>query len=187
MKNVILPLSILAAGSVLTSLAFNSSDNPDSEQVTQLLADAKTQAYQLSVDASTMSSYTNARTASWQLHSAAVGQMKEHINAAGRTLTKLEDARKDASPWQTTAIVRIGPLLKEIALNTETVINYLNKNPQRLNMSEYRDYLEVNADVAEKLSGLVADFVNYGHTKNRLERLSSKLELPAQGKQPRKE
>jgi hypothetical protein len=187
MKQLILSLSAIAAGSALASLALNSSDTPDSEQVNQLLADAKTQAYQLSVDAATMCTYTHSTNASWEVHSVAVGQMREHVNAAGRTLAKLEEVRKAASPWQTTAITRIGPLLKEIALNTETVINYLNKHPQRLLMSEYRDYLEANADVTEKLSGLVADFVSYGHTKNRLESLSSKLELPAKGTQPRKE
>ncbi len=164
MKNLILPLSVIAASSALTSLSFNSSDTPDSEHVNQLLSDAKTQAYQLSVDASTMYSYTHSNT-SWEVHAAAVGPMKEHINAAGRTLAKLEDARKAASPWQSTAIIRIGPLLQEIALNTETVIGYLNKNPQRLFKSEYREYLEANADVAEKLSGLVAYLVNYGHTR----------------------
>ena len=58
----------------------------------------------------------------------AVDQMKERINAAGRTLTKLEDARHTASPWQATAMDRVMPLLKEIAANTETVIQYINKN-----------------------------------------------------------
>jgi hypothetical protein len=65
--------------------------------------------------------------ASWQSHSAAVDQIKEHINAAGRTLTKLEDARHTASPWQATAMDRVKPLLMEIASNTETVIQFTSK------------------------------------------------------------
>jgi len=68
--------------------------------------------------------------------------------------------------------------LKEIAANTQNAIQYLNKSPKRLSSNEYKDYIEANADVAEKLAGLVADFVDYGNTKNRLERLTSKLELP---------
>ena len=69
------------------SPALATADVPDSEQVSKLLSEAKTQAFQLREDASTMESYTRSN-ASWQSHSAAVDQMKEHINAAGRTLTK---------------------------------------------------------------------------------------------------
>jgi len=149
----------------------------DSEQVSKLLSDAKTQAFQLKEDALTMESYTRSTT-TWETHVASIEQMKEHINVAGRTLAKLDDARKTASPWQMTAIDRIRPLLKEIASNTETVIQYINKNPKRLFMTEYKDYIEVNADMADTLAGLVSDFVDYGNTKSRLERLTTKLELP---------
>jgi len=167
-------LALVAAGVVVSLGAMNP---PDSEQVSKLLSDAKTQTYQLREDALTMESYSRTN-ATWESHAATVEQMKEHINAAGRTLTKLDDARKNASPWQTTAIDRIKPLLKEIAANTQNAIQYLNKSPKRLSSNEYKDYIEANADVAEKLAGLVADFVDYGNTKNRLERLTSKLELP---------
>jgi hypothetical protein len=56
-------------------------------------------------------------------------------------------------------------------------MNYLNKIPKRLNASDYRDYLEANADQAAQLSSLIEDFVSYGKTKHRLERLTNKLEL----------
>jgi len=170
-------LTLLAAGAVVISPALAASYVQDSDHISQLLSDAKTQTFQLREDASTMESYTRSNL-SWESHAAAVNGMKEHINEAGRTLAKLDEARKTASPWQATAIDRIKPLLKEIASNTETVIEYINKNPKRLFMNQYKDYIEANADVADKLAGLIADFVEYGNTKNRLERLSSKLELP---------
>jgi hypothetical protein len=62
-----------------------------------------------------------------------------------------------ASPWQATAMDRVKPLLKEITSNTETVIQYINKNPKRLVMNEDKDYIETNSDVAAELPGLVAD------------------------------
>jgi N-acyl-D-aspartate/D-glutamate deacylase len=170
-------LALLMAGIVITSATLKAADVPDSEQVTQLLSEAKTQAFQLKEDASTMESYTRSN-ANWESHSAAVNQMKEHINAAGRTLKKLEDAQHTASPWQATAIDRIKPLLKEIASNTSTVIQYISKKPERLSTNEFMDYIRTNSDVADRLAGLVADFVDYGITKSRLERLNSKLELP---------
>lgn len=172
-------LALLGTGLTITLPALAAAA-PDSEQVNQLLADAKSQAYQISLDASTMESYTRSST-TWQTHATAVMQMKEHINAAGSTLAKLDAARKMASPWQATAIDRIKPLLKEIAFDTSAEIDYINSSPQRLMLPAYKDYLEANADSASVLSALISDFVNYGNTKDRLQHLREKLELPAGG------
>jgi len=169
-------LALLAAGIFLMP-DVRAAGPPDSEMVSGLLSDAKTQAFELRQDAMAMEAFTRT-TANWESHAEVVGRMKDHVNAVGRTLTKLEAARSEASPWQATAIDRIRPLLKEIASNTQTVIEYINKNPRRLGMKEYTDYIEANSDVAAQLSGLVADFVDYGNTKDRLERLAKKLELP---------
>jgi len=155
-------------------------DTPDSEQVNKLLSDAKTQAFQLKEDAGTMQ-FLSTTGVTWQDHAAIVNEIKEHVNSAGRILAKLEDARAKASPWQATAIDRVKPLLKELASNTDTIIAYLNKNPGRLQTAEYKDYLEANSDNAEELLGLITDFVNYGKTKHRLERLQGKLEVPTSG------
>jgi len=47
-------------------------------------------------------------------------------------------------------------------------------------MQEYRDYLEANADYASDLAAMIANFVDYGKAKQRMERLGSKLEVPAE-------
>ena len=156
--------------------ALVAADAPDNEQVAKLLSDARTQAYQIRTDAETMVTYTMSNT-SWQSHATAVDLMKQHVNAAGATLAKLDDAKKNASPWQATAIDRIRPLLKEIADNTQNAISYLNKNPNKLTTGEYKDYIEATADQAAQLSSLIGDFVSYGNTKNRMERLATKLEI----------
>jgi hypothetical protein len=149
---------------------------PDSDRVSQLLAEAKTQAQRISEDASTLETYTRS-TQSWESHAAAVAEMREHINLAGRTLVRLDQSRDTASPWQVAAIDRINPLLREIAMNTGSAIEYLNKKPNQLKSKEYKDYVDTMAQVSSKLAGLITDFVDYGHTKDRLERLSAKLEL----------
>jgi len=150
---------------------------PDSEQVSKLLADAKTQALQLREDAATMEAYTR-MTSDWESHAVVVNQIKEHVNVAGKTLAKLEELRDSASPWQQTAIDRIKPLLKEIAHDTDTVIGFINTKPTRLFNLEYKDFIEANADNADHLARLVADFVDYGRAKSRLDRLAGKLEIP---------
>jgi len=171
----VVPLALMMAGSGTTSLTLKAADT-DSEQISKLLSEAKTQAYQLREDASTLESYSR-KGLDWQTHATAVNEMKDHVNAVGRTLAKLEDARATASPWQATAIDRIKPLLREIASNTTLVIDTLNKSPRRLSAQEYKDYIEANSDDAAQLADLIADFVNYGNAKNRMERLASKLEL----------
>jgi hypothetical protein len=173
----IVPVAVLAMGMSTSFFAARAEGQvPDSEQVSNLLSDVKTQAVKLSADASTMESYTRSG-ASWESHSAAVNQMKEHINEAGRQLTKLQEVRESASPWQKTAINRIYPLLKELADNTTNVIQYIKDNPKRLMSPGYKEYIEANADTSSRLASLIGDFQDYGNTKQRLEALASKLEL----------
>lgn len=169
-------LAILAAGIIAMSPAIKAADRSDSDEVNKLLSDAKTEAFQLKEDAFAMEGFTRS-SHEWQSHGLAVERIKAHVNEAGRIVAKLDEARGSASPWQAIAIDRIKPLLKEIAANTTTVIEHINKNPKHLFAPEYKDYLEANADAADRLSRLVADFVDYGNTKNRLERLASKLEI----------
>jgi hypothetical protein len=153
-------------------------DAPDSEQVSSLLSEAKTMAFQMKEDAETMESYTRSNV-SWQSHATAINQIKEHVNAMGRQIAKLNNAKGSASPWQNTAIDRINPFLQELAGYTEAAIEHLNKRPALLATPDYKDYLEANADYAGDMASMVADFVDYGKTKQRLQRLTDKLEVPA--------
>ena len=172
-------LSLLVLGVVATSPSLKSavSASVDSEPATKLLSDAKTMAFQVKEDAETMESFTRSDL-NWESHATAITQIKEHINALGRQTAKLKDAKPTASPWQKAAIDRINPFMDELAGYTEAAIEHLNKHPTRLNSAEYKDYLEANADYAGDLAQMIADFVDYGKTKTRMERLSSKLELP---------
>ena len=108
----------------------------------------------------------------------AITQIKEHVNALERQAAKLNDLRNTASPSQKTVIDRIIPFLNELEGYTSAVIDRLNENPKRLNTPEYKDYLEANADYSADLATMIADFVDYGRTKERLERLTDKLEVP---------
>ena len=156
----------------------NPADVPDSEQVSKLLSEAKTMAFQLKEDAETMESYTRSN-ATWESHAVAINQVKERVNALGRQVTKLKDARNTASPWQKAAIDRINPFMDELGGYTDAVIENVNKHPKLLNTAEYKDYLEANADYAGDLATMIGDFVDYGRTKQRLQRLTEKLEVPS--------
>jgi hypothetical protein len=167
--------ALLAGGLVTPSLARTVTNTPDSEQVSKLLSEAKTMAFQLKEDAVTMESYTRMNL-SWQSHATAINQIKDHINALGQQVTKLKAARDTAAPWQKTAIDRINPFLDELGGYTTAVIEHINGDKKHT-IADYNDYLQANADYASDLASMIADFVDYGNSRQRVDRLGAKLEI----------
>ena len=167
---------LLLAGFLVVPAASKAADVPDSEQVSKLLSETKTMAFQLKEDAVTMESYTRMNV-SWESHAAAINQIKDHINALGRQVAKLKEAKSTGSRWQQTAIDRITPFLDELAGYTYAVIEHINGQVKHT-PAEYKDYLEANADYATDLAAMIADFVDYGNSKDRMQRLADKLEIP---------
>jgi hypothetical protein len=167
---------LLLAGFLVIPATSNAADAPDSEQVSKLLSEAKTMAFQLKEDAVTMESFTRMNV-SWESHAVAINQIKDHVNALGRQAAKLKDARSSGSPWQQTAIARITPFLDELTGYTSAVIEHIN-GEKKHTPGEYKDYLEANADYATDLAAMIGDFVDYGKTKDRLQHLGDKLEIP---------
>lgn len=161
---------------LLAGYAAQAKDIPDSEHVAKLLSDAKTMAFQIKEDAVTMESFTRMNV-SWETHAVTINQIRDHVNALEKHEAVLKDARGAASPWQKTAIDRIVPYLDELEGYTSAIIERINDQPKRLFTPEYKDYLEANADYATDLAAMIADFVDYGKTKERLESLSKKLEI----------
>ena len=155
----------------------NAAVAPDSDHVAKLLAEAKTLAFQLKDDAVAMEGFTRMNV-SWESHAVAINQIREHVNALEKQEAKLKDARAEAAPWQKTAIDRIVPYLDELEGYTSAAIERINAQPKRLFTDDYKDFLEANADYATDLAGMIADFVDYGKTRDRMERLGNKLEIP---------
>ncbi|HYM11387.1 MAG TPA: hypothetical protein VEU62_11680 [Bryobacterales bacterium] len=147
----------------------------DSVQISKLLADAKTESVELKHDALEMESFTRSKL-SWESHATAITRIKGHINKVGELVTQLNDARHAGSPWQQDAIDRITPLLRELAANTESTIEHLNNNRNRLHTTEYKNYVVANYDLASDLAALIGDFVDYGKAKEKFETLQQKLE-----------
>lgn len=172
-------MSIFAASCVAAAMFMplsRAADVPDSEQVSKLLAEVKSQAYLLRDDAHLLESYTRSDI-SRETQSRTVSDVKSHVNGMGKTLTELDKAKDTASPWQVAAINRIEPFLRELADNTSRAIEYINSGPKNYKTGEYKDYIEANADVSSGLFSLVSDFVDYGNHKDRMQRLAARLEV----------
>ncbi len=142
--------------------------------LTTLFQEARTTATQLRADALTMETYTRSNM-SWQSHAAQISEIKQHINKAGSILSDMQAARADAKPWHQDSIDRITPVLKELASNTEAVINHINAAPKQLQFPDYQSYLKDNAELATDLSKIVGDTVDSDNVRTRIEALQAKL------------
>jgi predicted RNA-binding Zn ribbon-like protein len=165
-------------GWITFSTAAKAASEVESERVSKILSDAKMQAFQLKEDAEQLETFSRA-TGSWASHVEAINKIKENVNIMGRLLAKLQENRNSAALWQRTAIDRVTPIAKELAANTTTAIEHLSKTPDRLTTPTYQNYLEAIADSASNLASTIAEFVDYGKTKQRLDRLVRVLEIPA--------
>lgn len=168
----LLPLS---AGLVLHG-TIASAAGEDSPEIARLLSEAKSEATELTADSEDLASFAWSR-ASWTSHASKITMIKEHVNNTGKLLAKLQEQESSGSTWQTAAIARIRPLLKELASSTEEVIRRLNDHPDRVHLPEYRDCVKAHYELATDLEALIRDFVNYGEAKEKLEKLQEKLKV----------
>ena len=171
--SVILLLAALLSTCLQAKAARPPEDNP---QVTQLLEDIEAQAADLQRDSDELESFTHSQV-SWESHATELEAIKEHINKIGQTIQKLQSMRSSASPWQQEAVDRIIPVAQKLASNTTAAIERLNRNRTHLQDPQYQEYLKSNAEAAKELSSIVKDFVDYGKTRNALERLEKRLEV----------
>jgi hypothetical protein len=168
----------MLTGWALCSVLAIGAGTADSDRVSRLLSDAKTQSFQLKEDADELEGFSRSG-ASWESHLEAINHIKDDVNRLGRLLTDLDNNRGQAAPWQQLAIDRIIPVAKELAANTNGAIQHLDKRPSGLNTTAFQEYLEAIADYSTNLAATISDFADYGKTKERLERLAAKLEIPA--------
>ncbi len=170
-------VALAAAALLIARLDVQAAPPEDNKEVSQLLEDIKGQAADLQRDSDELESFARSDM-SWQSHAEELDRIKERINAIGKTISKLQNLRSSASPWQREAIDRIMPVAKKLASNTTAAIEHLNKNPLRINEPQYQQYLKSNAEAASNLAALVKDFVEYGKTRTTLEAYERKLEVP---------
>jgi hypothetical protein len=146
----------------------HNNNNPDPKLVSALLVDAKTMAAQAKDDAFTMESYSQ-MAVPWGDHAATVGQIREHVMAMNRQVTELKAAEGGAEPWQKNVIDRIEPYLAEMANNNEAAIDQMNERPSLFGTPAWNAYLQANADSATYLAGLIANYVNNGAMRQKMQ------------------
>ena len=154
----------------------------DSDEISSLLSQARTQAWQTAQDADTLQSYTMSPMA-WESHAAQLRLIQDRVNVLAKTTQKLNDLRSQGSQWQQAAIDRINPLLLDMNDALSATITALNDHPERVNMPSYREFAHANYDVCQEAATVISDFVAYGKSKGSSVSLREKLNLPQSAKQ----
>ena len=147
-------------------------------QTAQLLSEAENQASLLKSDLATIE-FFGLSASSWQTHSAIVTAYREHINALRNQAGKLEAARSDGSPSQKVAIDRVIPLLREFAAAADAALAAIARNPDRLNSSDYKQFIKLNSDLAGEFSTLIGTWADFGKTSEELAGVAKKIDAPA--------
>ena len=148
----------------------------DSDAVSKLLVQAKSEAVLAEQDADLLHSYTMSKL-SWQSHADKLTEIADHINALGKLNKDLAEKRALGSAWQQKAVDQIDPLLKQMANQLTATINHIKVNPTQVNRPAYREYTQANYELARKTAGMIRDFVDYDEAQSRAQSLEAKLEL----------
>jgi hypothetical protein len=151
----------------------------ESQQLSQLLGEARDEAAELARDADETESLIRSQV-SWDSHAVMLDRVKDHVNNMARIIAKLTETRTSGSQLQEQAVDRILPLVNELAANTTAAINYLNQNKSRPITDPYPQYLHDNADTAHQLSSTVWSLYEYEKSMTKIAKLKGKLELSEQ-------
>jgi len=150
--------------------------SPDSEAVSKLLVQAKSEAVLVEYDAALLESFTRSKL-TWQSHAGKLTEITQHINALGTINKDLAEQRALGSPWQQNAIDQIDPLLRQMADHLMATIKQFNAKPSRIHLSPFHEYVHANYEFASKTAAMIRDFVDYDEAQSRAESLEAKLEL----------
>jgi hypothetical protein len=137
-----------------------SSECPESQDAARLLEEARSIATWLTDDASVILAYTR-ETRSWKSHCENARRIREDIGRARRVLDGLGGVRESSPRRQQRAIDRICPLLRMIAGDTGDLLRSIEEDPGRLFKSEFQDYLETNAEMASRFTGLILALMDF--------------------------
>jgi ankyrin repeat protein len=149
----------------------------ESQQLTQLLEDARSEALELASDAEDCRTLT-ASDDKWVNHALMLAKVKAHVDNMALIIDKLNKAAKSGSALQEQAVQQMLPLVKELSDNTTAAINYLNQNKSRPVSDAYTQYLEKNAETARQLSNMITTLCDYEKSMADIEALRSKLTTP---------
>jgi len=146
----------------------------DSQELAKLLEQASDEARELAIDAEDLQILI-ASDQNWLTHTLKLAKIKGHVDNMALIVDKLTKVRGSGSALQEQAVERILPLVKELQVNTNAAMDYLNQNKDRPDSDAYKQYLEKNAQTAQQLSSIISALDDYEKSMTEINRIRSML------------
>ena len=168
--------ALIALFSLLLSVTAYATE-AENPQLTQLLADANDEAFELARDA-TDTQMLIRTDENWVDHALMLAKVKGHVDNLALIIEKMSKAQKSGSELQEQAVEQMLPLVKQLSANTTAAISYLKQSKTRPTSDTYTQYLEKNAETARQLSSMISSLIDYEKSMTEIKKLRSKLEAP---------
>jgi len=145
-------------------------------EANNLLKEIKSLTGKLNTDAATLESYKCQRQLSWQTHAHQLTKTREHINAIGERLDRLQAIKSELTMWQQQAVGQIASVAANVAAHTQAAIQHLNENRTYLFSPVYAEHLTSIADRSTELKESADLFLELGDTSDKLDHMQNKLD-----------
>jgi len=159
-------LAALPVASFASTLSAADRDDTQSVELMKNLAyaanDASDQASEL--DAAAFSS-----NASWEVHAERLQALKDDVNEMGRILTRLDERRASLSPSDRETLDHAAALLKNMAANSQSAIQFLNADQQNFWQPSYRKNVSSLVNESTQLASSIEHTISLdkAHAKDK--------------------
>ncbi|MFB3921076.1 MAG: hypothetical protein ACE145_05105 [Terriglobia bacterium] len=107
------------------------------QEANKLLTQVRDQANDVKREADGLATLSRFNEIDWRDNSERINEIRDHVNAMGRDLCRLDQIRGAVSPWQQQEIDRIMPTLVELADSTESAIKVVNAHQTTFWATDY--------------------------------------------------
>ncbi len=176
---LLLPAAVAAAPGAASRTVPNIGPNPSpsASKAAFLLQQIQADAFKVRNEADQLESYNMNEEMDWRTHADRWEMMRDQINHMGQVLQQLEINKADLPPWERKAVDRIRPALLELADNTQSAIEFVNNNHEKLFAPSYSVYAVETRDEAHRIETSVENFEEYAQAKHEVHLLSRRLDL----------
>ena len=98
------------------------------DEANQLLTQVRTQAYDVKTESDGLATLSRFNEIDWRDNGERINEIRDHVNAMGDTLCRLNQIRSAVAPWQQREIDRIMPAAVELADSTKSAIKLFNSH-----------------------------------------------------------
>jgi hypothetical protein len=124
-------------------------------QTMELMKDLDTAAGDAADQASMLESATFSSNTSWEVHAQKLQALKDDVNEIGRIVSRLDEMRGTLSPADVDGLDRALALVKDMAANSQSAIQFLNADQQNFWMPAYRKNVTNLVSESAQLSSVV--------------------------------